>query len=367
MRKLLLVAPALALALVSPTIARANTDNTPAKKLVVGVFPSAPTAIRDANGTWSGFCVDAWVDVARETGLSYEFRAVEAKDVMERGLAALGVDVIPCVPPNPRTEAVMDVTHPFWIGGIGIAARPEARSGVDRVAHKLFDWHFLRNLGLLLLVIVAIGVIVWWIERHTSPEDFGGPPLKGIGGGIFWTVESMFSKPKPLSRKLRSRLLALFWVIVSIVIISGITARLAAEFTVNQLTSTVNGPKDLAHVRVGVAMPSTNKKTAMINYLDRRGIPYRTYHVEKAAELVAALDRGEVDAVISDFYTLKYLAVTEFSGRIVVLPDAIAPTPIGFGLAPGSALRKQIDVAIVKLVEQEDFKQIGARYYGATD
>src|SRR5262249_21344385 len=152
--------------------------------------------------------------------------------VLEEGLDKLDIDVVAgCVGPNPRTEKVMDVSHPFYISGLAIATRAESSSGIARLTDKVLSFRFLRNLGLLLLIIVIVGVVVWRIEHKTSPDEFGGTPLSGIGGGIFWTVESLFAKPKPLSRRLRSRLVSLFWVIACMVLISGVTAKLAAEFT----------------------------------------------------------------------------------------------------------------------------------------
>jgi hypothetical protein len=131
-----LVVPAalLAFALAAP----ARADDAP-PELVVGVTVGPPGIIHDADGTWRGICVDAWKDVAREIGLAYRFVEVDSKQVIARGPGAVGADVITCVPINPRTEAVMDVTHPFTIGGLGIATRPEASSGVARVARKLLD------------------------------------------------------------------------------------------------------------------------------------------------------------------------------------------------------------------------------------
>jgi hypothetical protein len=107
----------------------------------------------------------------------------------------------------------MDVTHPFYLGGLAIATRPEPVSGLSRVIDKVLSLRFLRNLGILLLIIVLVGIVVWRIEHKTSPDEFGGTVARGIGGGVFWTVESLFAKPKPLSRRLHSRLVSLFWVI----------------------------------------------------------------------------------------------------------------------------------------------------------
>src|SRR5258708_38447012 len=89
MTKLLL--PCLVLALVAPALARA--DDAPPNKLVVGASHAPPGEIKSADGTRSGYCIDAWKDIAREVGLAYEIRDVDPKEIITRGPAPLGVDI----------------------------------------------------------------------------------------------------------------------------------------------------------------------------------------------------------------------------------------------------------------------------------
>src|SRR5262249_10017035 len=203
--------------------------------LVVGTKAYPPWIIKNPDGTWSGISIDAWKRVAAELDLKYVWKEIDLKDLAERGPEALGVDVVVSMTITWRAEKYFDMSHPFVIQGIGIATRAEAQSGVSRVLGKIASLRFLRNLVILLLIIVVVGMVVWRIEHKTSPDEFGGTVARGIGGGVFWTVESLFAKPKPLSRRLHSRLVSLFWVIACMVLISGVTARLAAEFTVSQL------------------------------------------------------------------------------------------------------------------------------------
>ena len=313
---------------------RASADDQapPAQRLVVAVSPLPPGTFHNTDGSWSGICVDAWKQVADSLSLDYTFREVEPKEIMAKGLDALGIDVVGCLGPNPRTEKVMDVSHPFVISGLAIATRAESTSGVARVASKLVSVQFLRNLGVLLVIIVIVGVIVWRIEHKTSPEEFGGTPLAGIGGGIFWTVESLFAKPKPLSRKLRSRLVSLFWVFACMVLISGVTAKLAAEFTVNQLNGAVGGIKDLPHARVAAAIATNGNKGLGARFLDAHGIAYRPFVADNGTnEMLEALDRGEVDAVVDSQLSLQYIVSNKYPGRLLVLADRVQPTMLGFG------------------------------------
>jgi len=360
---------ALCIALACAAASDARADDAPGDQpLVVGVFSAEPSMIANKDGSCSGFCVDAWRAVADSLDLKYELRTYDPASLSKGGLEAAGIDVLLCQGPNPRAEKIMDVTHAFYTDGLAIATRPEQASGISRVVDKVLSLRFLRNVGILLAIIVVVGIVVWRIERHTSPDEFGGSTLSGIGGGVFWTVESLFAKPKPLSRRVRSRLVSLFWVFTCMLLISGVTAKLSSEFTVSQLSGTVGGVKDLQHARVGVWL-AANGHSASARFLAARGIPYRAFpfHSEPGAPTpLEALDRGELDAVIDAGLGLRYRANKDFAGRVIVLPETVQPAQLGFAVRIGSPLRKKLDLALLKLAEQGVFKTI-ARQYGGTD
>ncbi|MGC9328356.1 MAG: transporter substrate-binding domain-containing protein, partial [Candidatus Hinthialibacter sp.] len=93
----------------------------------------------------------------------------------------------------------------------------------------------------------------------------------------------------------------------SIIIISGITAAITSALTVNELQSSIQGPEDLAHVRVATVEGSTSE-----DYLNRRRIRTRFYASPlEALEDVAA---GNVEAVVYDAPILYYLAANELNG-----------------------------------------------------
>ena len=360
---------AFAVFVITLTSSHARADDTPKPQpLIVAVNHYPPAIIKEADGNWSGTFVEFWKHVADSVGWSYTFKEVDPKEVSAKGPDAVGVDVVLGVGITARIEKLMDVSAPFVVTGLGIATRPEPASAVDRIAGKVFSWRFLRNLSVLLLAIVIVGVIVWRIERETSPEEFGGKPLTGIGGGIFWTVESLFARPKPLSRRLRSRLVALFWVIVCMVLISGLTAKLSAEFTVSQLSGTVSGVRDLDHARVGAVVGSNGMKSVGAKWLEAHGIPYRPFVSDSSAKSLSlaldALEKGELDAVVDGVVNMQYVISKEHPGRLLVLPDSIQAVPVAFGLRLGSPIRKQLNQALLRLAEAGDYKQILRQYVG---
>ena len=82
--------------------------------------------------------------------------------------------------------------------------------------------------------------------------------------------------------------------------IASITALLASAFTLDQMNSDIKGPQDLARVRVGVMEASTS-----FEYTQEKGLNSLTFSDRQ--ELLAALDDGRLDAVVSDDAILKYM------------------------------------------------------------
>jgi ABC-type amino acid transport substrate-binding protein len=322
--------------------------------LVVATHRVPPFVIKNPDGSWSGISIDLWKRVAEELKLPYVIREFDIPDFDKP--EENGMDVVVSLNITARREAMMDLTHAFYSTGLAIAARPEPKNGLGDVIGKVLTVSFLKGVGVLFLVIILMGCVVWRIERRSSPEDFGGHALRGIVGGMFWTVESLVGKSKGLSRTRAARLLTLGWVFVCTMMVSGVTAKLSSELTVSQLSTSVSGPNDLPKVRVGSMRTSLGAR-----YLELRGIPFKEY--EEVTGALDALAKGEIDAVVYEAPILQY-HVNKSYPKVTVLPGTFLNHGYGFGLRSGSPLRERINVTMLKLVEQDDWKQILTRYLG---
>ena len=139
---------------------------------------------------------------------------------------------------------------------------------------------------------------------------------------------------------------------------SGLTATLASQLTAQKLAPTVRGPDDLPRVRVAVI-----EHTASVRFADRRGLRRRTF--AELDQALAALERGEVDAVIEDAPNLQYFANTSHP-HIRVLPGTFLNHGYAFGLRPDSSLRHDFNRAMLK-VTNSDACSLLANYLGSAD
>ncbi len=320
-----------------------------AETLEVGVKPAPPFVIVDEKtGEVSGFSVDLVRELAAalEPPRTVKFRVdpdlLSHLDAVKSGKVDLGISATSV---TEERERVLDFSHPFYRGGLGIMVPVRGtRSGLLRII-------FSRGVALVVLgvivYLVVCGMLVWLAERG-SPS-FDDRWLPGIAQGIWWTIVTMstvgygdFVPRKPLGR-----------VLGVVVIFSGIglfgwaiaffTSTLAAE----RLGGAVSGPADLAGRRV-VVINGTVGERAVSRMMTQT---VRVSGIEEGAALVVD---GEADALVHDAPILRYYIRSEGTGRFVLAPQEFEARSYAIVFPPGSRLREEVNVALLKLMEGEE-------------
>jgi ABC-type amino acid transport substrate-binding protein len=330
----------------------------PGRKLVVATHPVAPFIIKNADGSWSGISMDLWAALARELKLEYEVRELPIKDLLELGTTH-AADVIVSLNITAERERELDLTQAFYSTGLAIAVAPHKDTGIVATMKKIFTAQFGKLVGLLFLVLAAVGTLMWLIERKRNHAQFGGTPVQGIASGLWWSAVTMttvgYGDKSPVT--LVGRMLGLVWMFTALIIISSFTAAIAAALTVSQLSSSINGPDDLPKARIGTVEPSAGAK-----YCTRHSLAFTRFPDASAA--VAALAKGELDAVVYEAPILQYTARTEAAGKVVVLGGTFDNHGYGFGLMTGSTLREPLDQALLAYTTTDDWSAILERYLG---
>jgi polar amino acid transport system substrate-binding protein len=211
----------------------------------------------------------------------------------------------------------------------------------------------------LLLLLAAIGALVWISERRKNSTQFGGGPVHGIAAGLWWSAVTMttvgYGDKAPVT--VTGRMLALVWMFTAIIIISMFTASFTSALTLNQLASAINGPDDLARTRVATVGGSTSAA-----YLEHRHIKYRDVpNVVAGIEAVAA---GELDAMVYDAPILRYNAKHSVGNAVLVLPNTFRHQDYGFALPEGSPLREAINRALLSEMTKERWQALLEHYVG---
>jgi ABC-type amino acid transport substrate-binding protein len=329
--------------------------------LLVGVFDAPPFSMQNADGSWEGLSVELWEAVARERGWAYELREYDSLALLLQAVEAGDVAATPGIAASRVREVAMDLSHSYYQSGSGIAVAA-TRSGPRwlGIFGHLASLDFLRVIGLLFLVWLVAGAIVWLFERRHNPAMFGDTTLKGLGNGIWWAAVTMttvgYGDKAP--RTLGGRTVAIVWMLASIILISSFTAAITTSFTVDQLSGAVRGLRDLPGVRVG----ATAESEAM-RFLGERGISAQPFAHERDG-LKAVVD-GEIDAFVFNEVVLRYLARTEFPGRVQVLPRTFDHYHLKMAMPAGSSLREPMNRALLKIVHEGEWSRRLERYIGS--
>ena len=211
---------------------------------------------------------------------------------------------------------------------------------------NVFSLGFLRAVAVLLAVSLAVGVALWLVERRHN-EHFGAH-RRGLGSSVWWSATAMTqgggSAGERVPVTLPGRLLAIMWMVASVIVIASFTAALTSQLTLKQLRGTVHGEADLRYVRVGVVAG-----TETTEYLDREHVAHRVFADPEAG--LSALQNGQIDAFVYDRPLLLWLVHRQFSGSLQVLDAIFDPQEYAIALPQGGKLRIPINLALLDAVD----------------
>lgn len=330
--------------------------------LIIGTKEAPPFSMKGPDGKWTGISIELWQDMAAQLKLNYQFKEMDLEQILAGVTNGTLNAAVAAISVTSEREHVMDFTHPFFTTGLGIAVSAKSSMPWLSVLKGLLSWQFLTVVGLLGLLLLAVGFLVWLFERRGNDEHFGGKALEGIGSGFWWSAVTMttvgYGDKAP--RTLGGRIIGLIWMFAAIIIISSFTAAITSALTVSQLGSPIHGPGDLPDVRVAGVTSSTGEA-----YLKREHIIYQSY--PNASEAMKALAAGDVDAVVYDAPILQYLAKKDYPGKITVLPRKFIRQDYAIAVPQGSPLREKLDRLLESEIRSPHWQELIYTYLGENE
>lgn len=325
------------------------------KTLKIGVVVAPPFVEKDPSGHYIGVAIDLWEDLAEDLGIRFEVKEYGLEELLNavvQGQVDVGVSALSL---TPEREAVMDFSQPFYYSGLGIAVPMTNESKIEKLAHVLFSSRLLLYVGSLLALLLIVGLGIWLLERGRNPDHFR-PGGKGIGDGMWWSAVTMTSVGygDATPKTFLGRLLAMVWMFASVALLATFTAGITSSLTVDTLAGRVHGPDDLHKVRTGVIADSAAEEELLDGHIGVRAFG----SVEDGFK---ALVGGELDAFVHDQPILHYYQHHRFTGDIRILPGFFDPQLYGFAFPRGSALRKSVNVALLRRLADTAYR---AKLYG---
>lgn len=334
-----------------------NEGKTP-RVLQVGVISASPLYMKTPDGRWEGFSAELWRAVAQQLNAPFEFREFSSLENLIDAIEKREIDVFPSLPVGERFESIMDFSQSYLKSGLSIAVPAE---GTEyrwlRVFESIFSEHTLKAIGLLVLLSAAAGILVWLFERRKNDDMFGDGTVRGIGHGVWWAIVTMTTvgygdkAPKTAG----GRIVALLWMIFSIIFMASFTANITTSLTLNELKGKVHGLNDLYNARVGSISQSEG-----FDFLTKQGIAVIPF--EGVLEGLEAVASRKIDAFVLNEQVLKYQAKKDFPGRVQVLPGIYDEYFVSVALQQNSSLRKPINKALLKLMKTKNWIELRNRY-----
>lgn len=353
------------LGLLSLTAAAQDASLIPVR-LVVATNEVPPFAMKDEDGNWTGINIDLFQEVktgleqeaGHEIAIEYrEMNLTEMLSAVERGevdLAAAAITV------DYDREQRFDFSYPFHSSGLGIAVGTRSQHrGWVRVLEAVFSARILHVVAGMLAAMLVCGLAVYFCERRSNHEHFGGGVMRGIASGLWWAAVTLTTVGygDKVPRTVAGRLIGMLWMFTGLLIVAAFTAAVASSLTVVQLQSRITGPSDLRRLRVASVEGSTAAA-----YLQTRHIDYRPHPDLDAA--LTSLSRGEADAVVFDAPILRYEVQQRPGGEMFVLPVTFQRQEYAFAFPTNSPLREPISQIVLRTTADPEWRNVLAGYLG---
>jgi polar amino acid transport system substrate-binding protein len=234
----------------------------------------------EKDGRRVGYAAELWDQLARETKLEYDVQVVgtaqEIIDALKNKTADVGVGAISV---TAKREVVIDFTQPFYESGLQVLVAGSSGSFADNILSlisNLFNLELIGAFALLMITMFGISHLVWRYE-HKINEDMWPKDYKaGMWESFWWTISTLLvggaDNKGPVG--VGGRIVAIVWMLLSIVLVSLLTASFTTTLTINSLKGDINGPGDLPG-RKGATVKGSTAET----WLTARGakvVPFAT-------------------------------------------------------------------------------------------
>lgn len=354
----LLITIVAGLAPLSGLAAQAHTDARPVDvspadpaqrpRWIVGTQLSPPFVTRGDDGQYGGLAIALWRSMASTLGVESEFRAYDYDragllKALERGEIDIAVANLTV---GVDLERRIDFTHPYLRAELGIATRRETDGWLGGLRRIDAGQLALAVAGLLLL-LSAVGGLVWFAERRRNADQFDPRPVAGLGDGVWWAAVTMtttgYGDKAP--RTFAGRSIALVWMFASIFLTALFSATLASALVVDRLKTRVAGPQDLPRAKVVTVRDSYAAAWLRAQGIAAHAFPY-------VIQALNAVQRGEADAVVFERIVLDHLVSDQPSRGLILLPQGVGEFDYAFALTESSTRREAVNRALLQATDR---------------
>ena len=346
-----------------PTLAFAQNPPPPTKTIIVGTIERPPMMMRKTSGEIGGFAIDLWTEIAKRNDQQFEFKEFDLFGDMIEATKQGRVDLsIANITITSKREREMDYSQPIYDSGLQIilSADTQSKDGFSFLRVIWASGILWMFVGAFILLLI-IAHIVWALEQNIEDrrhDYFRDDYLGGVWDAFWWAfiIMTMGGFENEVPHKKISRVIAMFWILVSLFFVSTLTAKITTALTVDQLSTGISSVKDLYGKRVGVINSASTFK-----FLDNLAISTTTF--DQYDELYEALVTGEIDAIVGDEPIVRYYTLQKGRGRVILAGHLFKPEKYGALFPINSDLKENFDRTLIEIQEDGTYQKIYNKYF----
>jgi len=320
-----------------------------------------PPFVMQQGTNLSGFSIDLWRNLATEVGVKSNFEVYENVKQLLAAVDANKVDLgIAAISITAKREEKFDFSYPIFSGGLQIMVlNPRLSGTATNPLKSILTSTLPQLLGWALLMIAIVAHIVWLFERHHEGAIISKRYFPGIFEAAWWAASTLATQADQMPKGLMARVLALLWMFTSVVFIAYFTAAFTTALTVQQLQGDIKGISDLA----GRTVATTTGSTAS-EFLRQHRI--KLLEFPTIDSVYEVLLNHQADAVVFDSGVLSYYATHDGKNKVQLVGDILEPESYGIVFPSNSPLRKEINVALLKLKENGTYQTLYDQFFSAS-
>ncbi len=203
-----------------------------------------------------------------------------------------------------------------------------------------------------------MGVAMWVVERPMRSLNHDSA-VASVRDGVYWAVVTLTTvgygdkTPKTTG----GRLIAVLWMLVSVALVSILSTSIISKMTADRVAAGL----PLTEADLGGRRLAAVANSSGAEYLGQRHLRYAPFDDLPAA--LAALERGQGDAVVNSIGALQYSVATRFKGTIEAPRGVLEPAYMAVALPPGSALKKPLNRALVEITASQEWRRVEDSYF----
>lgn len=332
-------------------VAEAQTDEA----LVVALLETEPFVVREGDVP-GGFLFEVWEHVAAELGLEYQVVWVESLADVGELIRARNVDVgIAPLSSTSEREADFDFTSGVVASGPVFGVHERTETPVSLLS-ALLSVDILTLLGWSAVGLLALGHLMWLVERRKPESDFAPGYVRGVGDGVWWAMVTVttvgYGDKSP--RTGGGRVVAILAMLGSLFLVGAFVSEVTTALQSQRAAAVVGDVRDLEGQPVAVVEESSYQ-----TFLDERGVT--TVGYPSQLDVFEAAASGEVDVVVADRYSLDAIGA-DYGVRST--GELLYDEFISFVVQEDSPLRGDLNGALSDLHQRGVIREIVDRWTG---